>query len=159
MAFENVLALTDGSDFSRKALKYAVEICQRFDARLYLLTVIEGPPSYVKGEVSREILDATEATLRSQLGSCSIYCETAGLPCNAEVRKGNPLEEILRYAGEIDADLIVMSTHGWTGLPHILLGSVAEKVVRHAPCPVMTIRLKAKELALGPQGTCEAEIR
>jgi nucleotide-binding universal stress UspA family protein len=157
MSFQKVLALTDGSDFSRKALKYAVEICQRFGARLHLLTVIEGPPSYVRGEVSQEILEETEAALRSELGSCSIYCETSGLPCHAEVRKGNPFEEIIAYAEEIDADLIVMSTHGWSGLPRVMLGSVAEKVVRHAPCPVMTIRLKAKELELGPQGSCETE--
>jgi nucleotide-binding universal stress UspA family protein len=155
MAFQNVLALTDGSEFSRKALRYAVEICHRFGARLYLLTVIEKPPSFVTGEVSREILEATEDALRSELGTCSIYCETSGLSCHAEVRKGHAFEEIIRYAEEIDADLIVMSTHGRTGLPHVLLGSVAGKVVRHAPCPVMTIRLHAKELELGPQGSCD----
>jgi universal stress protein A len=64
----------------------------------------------------------------------------------AQVTDGNPADAIVRMAEELDVDLIVMATHGRTGVPHIVLGSVAEKVVRHAPCPVLTIRQKARKV-------------
>jgi nucleotide-binding universal stress UspA family protein len=63
-----------------------------------------------------------------------------GLHVRREVREGTPFYEIIRFAREGDVDLIVMGTHGHTGLTHVLLGSVTEKVVRKAPCPVLTVR-------------------
>lgn len=155
MLIKKVLALTDGSPISRNALKYAVEICNQLGAELHLLTVIEKAPSYVTAQVGKEYFEQAEAALREEVGSCSGYCETSGLSCHGEVRSGIVFEEIITYAEEVDADLIVMSTHGRSGLSHVLLGSMAEKVVRHAPCPVMTIRPKAKDWEIGRQGSCE----
>lgn len=63
-----------------------------------------------------------------------------GLAIHKEVREGTPFYEIVSFATETDVNLIVMGTHGHTGLAHVLLGSVTEKVVRKAPCPVLTVR-------------------
>ena len=144
MLIKTVLALTDGSQNSRNALRYAVEICRKFDASLRILSVIEDMPSYINLEVGAEFMANIQETIRSEVITCSGYCETSGIDCIGEIRHGIPYEEIVAYAEEIDADLIVMSTHGHTGLSHILLGSVAEKIVLHAPCPVLTTRLDTK---------------
>ena len=155
MLIKRVLTLTDGSSISRNAMKYAVEICNQFGAELYLLTVIEKAPSFVTAELSQHFFEQAETALRKEVQSCSGYCETSGLKCRGEVRSGVVFEEIVAYAEEMDADLIVMSTHGRSGLSHVLLGSVAERVVRRAPCPVMTIRPTAKDWQISNQGTCE----
>ncbi|MBN2332589.1 MAG: universal stress protein [Deltaproteobacteria bacterium] len=155
MLIKKVLTLTDGSELSRSALRYAVEICRQFDATLYLLTVVDKVPSYIDAEISHEIYEKMEDVLRSEVANCSGYCETSGLGCKAEVRHGIPYEEIISYAEEIDADLIVLATHGHSGIAHVLLGSVAEKVVRHAPCPVLTVRPKGKDWEISKPGSCE----
>ena len=154
MPVNKVLVLTDGSEISRQALQYAVEFCNRFDAQLHLLTVIEPPPSYVSAEVTKDILDAAEARMQQEVKTCSGYCETSGIACQSAVRKGIPHETITDYAQEIDADLIVLATHGRSGISHALMGSVAEKVVRHADCPVLTIRPEGKSWDFGVQGSC-----
>ncbi|MBN2705004.1 MAG: universal stress protein [Deltaproteobacteria bacterium] len=141
MLFKKVMALTDGSRNSRSALRYAVEICRKFEASLHILSVVEDLPTYVNIEVGSEFFGQVQDSVQAEVDSCADYCKTAGIPCRGEVRHGVPYEEIVNYAGEINADLIVMATHGHTGLSHILLGSVAEKVIRHAPCPVLTTRI------------------
>ena len=155
MLIKKVLVLTDGSRNSRSALRYAVEICRNFDASLHLLSVVEDMPSYVNLEVGSEFISQIQETVRKEVVQCSGYCETSGIDCSGEIRHGVPYEEIINYAKEIDADLIVMATHGQTGLSHILLGSVAEKVIRHAHCPVLTTRVDNKDWDITKPGTCE----
>jgi len=155
MLIKKVLVLTDGSQNSRSALRYAVEICRNFEASLHLLSVIEDMPSYVTLEVGSEFISKVQETIKSEVVSCAGYCETSGIACDGEIRHGVPYEEIINYAKEIDIDLIVMATHGHTGLSHILLGSVAEKVMRHAPCPVMVTRIDNKDWGISKPGTCE----
>ena len=157
MPVNKVLVLTDGSEISRQALQYAVEFSSRFDADLYLLTVIEPLPSYVSAKVTKDLLDAAEAKMQQEVKTCSGYCETSGITCQSTVRKGVPHETITDYAREIDADLIVLSTHGRSGISHVLMGSVAEKVVRHADCPVLTIRPGGKSWDFGVQGSCQLQ--
>ena len=141
MLIKKVLFLTDGSQNSRSALRYAVEICRNFEASLHILSVIEDMPPYLNLEVGSEFISQIQETVRSEVVKCADYCETSGVNSSGEIRHGIPYEEIIKYAKEIDADLIVMSTHGHTGLSHILLGSVAEKIVRYAHCPVLTTRI------------------
>ncbi len=155
MLIKKVLVLTDGSQNSRSALRYAVEICRNFDASLHLLSVIEDMPSYATLEVGSEFISKVQETIKGEVVSCAGYCETSGIACDGEIRHGVPYEEIVNYAKEIDVDLIVMATHGHTGLSHILLGSVAEKVMRHAPCPVMITRVDNKGWDISKPGTCE----
>lgn len=155
MLIKKVLTLTDGSELSRVALHYAVEICRQFNAELYLLTVMDKVPSYLDAEISHEIFERMEDILKNEVANCSGYCETAGIECKSEVRSGLPYEEIIKYTKEIGADMIVLSTHGRSGISHILLGSVAEKIVRHAPCPVLTVKPTAKDWEISKPGNCE----
>lgn len=137
----NILCPTDFSEPSRTATNYALEFARGFGAQLHLLHVIEDPVLFIPalgGYVpdSREIEAFAETGLENW-----IFTEDAG---NVEITKrwvhGRPFAEILRDAEERDVDLIVMGTHGRGFLPHLLMGSVAERVVRHAPCPVLTVR-------------------
>jgi nucleotide-binding universal stress UspA family protein len=157
MLIKKVLALSDGSEVSRNALRYAVEICKQFRSQLYLLTVVDRIPSSLDAEVSKEAFLKLEGQLRQEMELCSEYCETTGMACQSEVRHGVAHEEIIRFAQEKDMDLIVSATHGRSGLSHILLGSVAEKIVRHAPCPVLTVRPKSKDWDMEPSDACKIQ--
>lgn len=140
-----ILVPTDFSDFSRFGLDYALALAARFEAELHLLNVVEDPTIFVPdptmlgvaavaippGELEKDALTKL-ATLPGDLDN--------GHSIQRIVRHGSPFVEIVRYARDSSADLIVMGTHGRTGLNHILLGSVAERVVRKAPCPVLTVR-------------------
>ncbi len=139
--FARVLALTDGSQNSRSAFRYAITICKKFGASLDILLVIEDIPAYVSLEVDTGFMIRIQDTMRCEMEDCVNYCRKSGVETNGVIRHGIPCEEIEKYARENDIDLIVMATHGHTGLSHILLGSVTEKVIRHAPCPVLTTRI------------------
>jgi nucleotide-binding universal stress UspA family protein len=157
MLIKKVLALTDGSDISRNALRYAVEICNQFGSQLYLLTVVDQVPSSLDAEISKDTFEKLESQLRQEMDKCSEYCETTGLACRSEVRQGIAHEEIVAFATEKDIDLIVSATHGRSGWPHMLLGSVAEKIVRHAPCPVLTVRPKSKNWEMQTPEACKLD--
>jgi nucleotide-binding universal stress UspA family protein len=88
-----------------------------------------------------ELVAISERQLR-ELATAEIGSSVAWKPI---IRQGRPATEIVEAAREIEADLIVIATHGHTGLKHVLLGSVAENVVRHAPCPVLTVRTSERE--------------
>lgn len=142
-----ILCPTDLSDFSACALDYAIHFAQTHRARLHLLHVVDeayqywmamGPTSVPVGPPPDELLAAGREGMKKFIA--------AHLPpefaesCASEVRLGRPFLEIIRYAREINADLMVLGTHGRSGFAHVLLGSVTERVVRKAPCPVLTVR-------------------
>jgi universal stress protein A len=139
---KKILVPIDFSDCSKKALQYAIPFARQFGAALTLLNVVQityptgelGPvaPPVAENEAHEASQTALDALVKREVG--------AGLPTATEVRFGQPAEEIVLAAGELDIDLIVISTHGRTGLKHILLGSTTEHVVRRAPCPVLTVR-------------------
>ncbi len=142
---KRILVPTDFSEHSRNALRYAAAFANRFGAEIYLLHVFQdlsifqpdavtaGPPAAAPLE---EMLAAARAALERSLQESNVK----GLPVHPEVCEGSPFEEIVTFAKEKDIDLIVMGTHGRGWLAHVLLGSVTEKVVRKAPCPVLTVR-------------------
>ncbi|GIX47410.1 MAG: universal stress protein [Candidatus Tectimicrobiota bacterium] len=164
MAFQHILAPTDFSAPAQQALGYAFEEAKQHEAKVTLLHVLPrqagdevyylkgtpappmsfdpdfgGPlplPSSTPPALHRDRYEEAMAQLRDL-----IPAELASR-CEVRVTAGDPAEAIVRMARELAADLIVMGTHGRTGLQHVLLGSVAEKVVRHAPCPVLTIRYR-----------------
>ncbi len=150
-----ILAPTDFSEHAAKALRYAAGLAERLGATLHLLHVLPDvlpmapdlvagapdmfiapalPPDYYR-ETGVESLEALGHVLDPSWGAVPAV-ETA-------VRRGDPVEEIVAYATERRIDLIVIATHGRGGLSHVLVGSVAEAIIRHAPCPVMTIRDRA----------------
>lgn len=147
--FSKIVAATDFSEDSNLALTYAQELAQKFSAEVVLLHVDQplapvmmtpelGPAMDVgaMGRIAEEQrmlaqkeLDKTAGTLRG-----------AGLKVKVLLKVGSPFLEILHTAQSEGADLIVLGTHGRTGLAHVLMGSCAERVVQKAPCPVLTIR-------------------
>jgi nucleotide-binding universal stress UspA family protein len=138
---------TDFSECSRQALRYAVPLAREFDASIYLLFVVQ--VNYPSAEVIDVNLPKLEAELREQ-GERQLRTllerDIGGqVPAQAVVRTGQPMDEILHAAETLDIDLIILSTHGRTGLAHVFLGSTAEKVVRHARCPVFIVREKEHE--------------
>jgi len=142
---KKVLHPTDFSDNSQKALEYAVAICEWHKAELTLLHVSEvlefALPEYYmdRDEASRQLKERKDAA-KKELGKIAAEHSKTGLRVNVLVAAGKPFIEIIRVAREQNMDMIVLGTHGRTGLAHILIGSTSEKVVRKAPCPVLTIR-------------------
>lgn len=143
---KRILVPVDFSDCSKKALKYALPLASQFDAELTLLHVVQpaqGVPEMPSLDV--QVLAAAEKSLEALRSTLPAAVASS----NSVVREGNPYAEIVAAAKELDADLIVLSTHGRTGLAHVLLGSTAEKVVRHAGCPVLIVREREHEFVVG----------
>ncbi len=150
---KQILFATDFSDNSKFALTYALSIAKRYDARLYALHVIQ-QPSYPLGmyaEISFDAMDKFNKNISEAVDKeMQVLQESLGEVTNYEclVVHGTPFLEILRTAKEKSVDLIIVGTHGRTGLDHVLFGSTAEKVVRRAPCPVLSVRLPGKEFKI-----------
>ena len=139
---KRILAPTDFSPFSEQALRYAVELANRFEAELHLLAVVDNTsPLFVDPEMMQleDFQQQQQAGTQSRLDQQAPALDNLELLVR-EVRTGSPFVEIVRYAKEKEIDLIILGTHGRTGLSHVLMGSVAELVVRKAPCPVLTVR-------------------
>ncbi len=142
IALERILLPTDFSDYSRQAIQYACELAKQFDATIHVLHIVEpitlAMPS-PGSALPQELLADAEQSAKEQSDQW-ISREAHNLEVVQSVRRGVPFLEILRYAKDNNIGLIVMATHGRTGLEHALIGSVAERVVRKAPCPVLTVR-------------------
>lgn len=148
--FKRVLAPTDFSESSEEALRQACWLAERFGAELHVLHVLTeivptGPDPLMMPVMPPKFYQDDEDKARKTLESV-VKCDW-GNPQSVKtaVRWGSAAEAIVDYAAEQAIDLIVISTHGRTGLSHILLGSVAERIVREAPCPVLTIRRRKIE--------------
>jgi nucleotide-binding universal stress UspA family protein len=140
-----VLVPTDFSQCSKHALDYGVALSDRFGARLHLLHVVQDLALFIPDMVmvAPPVAPSVTELKQAATGAFDRLIADNGLdPAKLvrEVREGAPFYEILEYAKEADIDLIVMGTHGHTGLAHVLLGSVTAKIVRQAPCPVLTVR-------------------
>lgn len=139
---KHILVPVDFSGCSRKALQYAMPFASAFQARLTLLHVIQ--VNYGAGEFGLIDVPRLEKQMREGAGQeLASFAETEvrpGLPVETAVVIGRPVSEIVHMAKESQVDLIIIATHGHTGIRHVLLGSTVENVVRHAPCPVLTVR-------------------
>lgn len=140
--WKSILVPTDFSAASFKALDYAYTLSDLFGARLTLAHIVVpvAAPDLVYGPVA---WDETEAMKAAKVRLKEIHEEkgsSASPRPRILVRRGHPYTEIDQIAKDIRSDLIVVSTHGRSGLRHLLLGSIAERVIRHAPCPVLVVR-------------------
>jgi nucleotide-binding universal stress UspA family protein len=133
--FARILVPIDFSAPSEAALAYGQEIADRFDAALHLIHIAENP--FLRAVVSdrRSLEEAPARWLQDRLTEAD--CRRGAVAIVEQ--SDEPATEILRYAKSANIDLIVMGTHGRTGLARVVLGSVAEAVVRDAPCPVLTV--------------------
>jgi nucleotide-binding universal stress UspA family protein len=145
-----ILVPTDFSPYSQHALIYAAAFAEKFGAEIYLLHVFQDLAVYQPDEVmvAPPVVPSVEqltASARSALERMVIDKHLQRFKVHTEVREGTAVDEIVQFAAENTIDLIVMGRHGRGWLAHVLLGSVAEKVVRKAPCPVLMVRLKEHE--------------
>lgn len=147
--FRRVLVTVDGSDFSERALQPAFHIAQKFEAEVVLLRVLSqeavavaagNGPQYIEINQLHERHDREEAD--NYLRSIKAQWLATGVPISTMVTSGAPPEQILEAADNCGADLIVMSTHGRSGLSRFLYGSVAEAVLRGTQLPVLMIPIK-----------------
>jgi len=143
-----VLYPTDFSDLSLHAVPYVKEYCRVYGAELHVLHVVDeafaywmtmGPNSLPVGPSVQEMLTGAKETMQSF--TQKHFSDVAESAVRTSVVSGRPFLEILKYAKDQSIDLVVLATHGRGALAHALIGSVAEKVVRKAPCPVLTIRV------------------
>lgn len=161
LEFKRILCPVDLSGFSLEALKLAIKMTQAADATLYLLHVIDNPfdelymSSLVQADPAllgvyqnepsqrSKILRAAETHSQVLLKQFAHPWVSSLAKVRYRVESGNPFEAILDTAETTRADLIVLATHGRTGIKRLLIGNVAEKVVRHAPCPVLILKPRA----------------
>jgi len=144
MNIEHILIPMDFSDQSQQALDCAAALREKFPSRMTLLHVIEPLPGYAAelSVIPAEVDARREEELRNRLK------ETAAAlggtpPVGTVCLRGKPWRVICEWAADNEVDLIVMPTHGYSGLLHLWLGSVAERVVQKAPCPVLVLRAKS----------------
>ena len=143
MAVQRFLVPIDFSEYANQALDYAINLAGKINARLTLLHVIQSIPlggADMGVTLPYTYVQDLEAEIMQSMESYRARVTAAGLAGEIVVVHGVPFHEILETAKTQQVDLIVMGTHGRTGLQHVLLGSVAEKVVRLAPCPVLVAR-------------------
>ena len=140
-----ILVPTDFGKSSENAVKYAAAFAEKFGAELCVLHVVQDlalfiPEAVLITPMLTPPIEQFKAAAQAALDKVVKDMNLTGLNVQTEIAEGVPFAEIIRAAREKNVDLIVMGTHGHTGLAHVLLGSVAEKVVRTAPCPVLTVR-------------------
>jgi universal stress protein A len=139
-----ILVPIDFSACSRRALLYALSFARQFGAQLLLVHVVE--PMIVPENLLMAVPELPEAggnllgEAQERLAQLARKEIPAEVKFDTVVRVGRPYQELIEAAKAGDVDLIVIATHGYTGLKHVFLGSTAERVVRHASCPVLTVR-------------------
>lgn len=157
LELKRILVPLDFSAHAMKAVRYAVAFARQFRTQLIFLHVTEPivypsdfgytplPPNTLEENFQRDARERLEAVAAGQTA--------LGLNCEVVLRLGKPYQEIAAAAGELQADLIVITTHGYAGLTHVLMGSTAERVIRHAPCPVLVVRDQEAEFIRESQGS------
>jgi len=142
LKLRSILVPIDFSAPSRKALRYAVPFAEQFGAKLTLLAVVE--PFATPDFGAFPLAPQEDRVLKAVKDRLDLLCKQEALNPRllekALVRSGKPYFEIASAAASLKSDLIIIATHGYTGLKHTVLGSTAERVVRHAPCPVLVVR-------------------
>ncbi len=142
---KRILLPTDFSENSGVAVSYACALAEQFGAELHILHVMQDlvtmiPEPGMAFPPPGDYLMELKKSAEENLAKIPDPAWAAGKKIVRVTRQGTPFLEIIRYAKECDSDLIVLGTHGRSGLAHVLMGSVAERVVRKSPCPVLTVR-------------------
>ena len=151
---KRVLVPVDFSEFGKHALRYGCEFARRFGAELHLLNVVEDiypmvPEAGMLLPSQGDYLAELQGSSQKALEQMPEENWAQGIPdVIRHVEAGTPFLEVIRYAKEHDIDLIVIGTHGRSGLVHVLMGSVAEKIVRKSPCPVLTVRPEGHDFVM-----------
>jgi len=151
---DRILVATDFSEFSKPAMDHGCAIAARFESELHLLHVVPDPAMLVPEAASFSVesmqaqTEALSKAATEELAKLPPGGWDNGRPVVRAVRVGTAFLEIITYAKELDVDLIVIGTHGRSGLMHILMGSVAERIVRKSPCPVLTVKPEGHQFVM-----------
>jgi universal stress protein A len=143
MPIQHLLVPFDFSPYAEQALAYAIGLAQTLQARLTLLHVrdtMSWGVAQAEAMIPPSVRQELETSIAEEMEEPLARVHQAGLQGKTAIAQGVPFQTIIETARDNDVDLIVMGTHGRTGLTHVLMGSVAEKVVRLAPCPVLVTR-------------------
>jgi nucleotide-binding universal stress UspA family protein len=145
--YDRILVPTDGSTGTAHVVMQALNLADRYGATVHALHVVDTDLSSVLSDVGN---DAEELRRRGRRAVETVerMAESHGIDVTTELREGDPAETILSHAEEIGADVIVVGTHGRSGVRRHLLGSVTERLVRHATCPVLTVRLPETDVTV-----------
>lgn len=151
--YDRILTPTDGSEGSAHVALQAIDLAEQYGATVHALYVVEE-------DVRTLLSGASGSTSLDKQGQRAVdrvtqLASAHGVEAVSEIREGRPAAEILGYADEIDADAIVAGTHGRSGIERRVIGSVAERLVRHASCPVMTIRLPDTDVTVDSENHAE----
>jgi nucleotide-binding universal stress UspA family protein len=149
--FKKILCPVDFSKFTSEVVTYAASMAKQYGAELHMLHVIPNLTYFTPYEsfLTPENLVAMEKNIQDEVDrDFGRILSRVDIDAKKVVRTGVAFVEIIDYAKSEGMDLIVMGTHGRSGIEHILIGNVAEKVVRKSPCPVMTIRPRGKEFKM-----------
>jgi len=148
-----LLVPTDFSEDSEQAARYAVELAKRFQAEIHCVHIVDIPADllstsayYMTGPSEQFVEQIREESKKNLEAFAEKNLE--GIQVRTAFLEGSPFVEIIRYARNQEIDLVVIATHGRTGLKHVLFGSVAEKVVRKAPCPVLVVKREERDFVL-----------
>ena len=149
ITLKKILCPVDFSDTSNLATHYALALARMNGASLTLLHVVAPPITSLPGEAG--LLTVPQADVQEIIEACKLRLQDVlkeldaeAVPIECQTLSGIPFLEIARYAGDHDFDMIVMGSRGRTGLSHLLVGSVAERVLRKAPCPVLIVKDRGK---------------
>ncbi|SIR64976.1 universal stress protein [Natronorubrum thiooxidans] len=138
--FDTVVVATDGSESVKRAIDVALDLADRFDAEVHALSVVDASEVDASPQQLRdELRTALETTADAALATVEERADE-DTEITTAVREGRPAAEICEYAREIDADLVATGTRGRHGENRLLLGSVAERIVRTSPAPVLSVR-------------------
>ena len=144
LEIKKILVPIDFSDYSKSSLKYAANFANKFYAGITLIYVVEPviyPPDFSMGQIAIPSVNAEwDLKAKEELEKLAKQEIPEGIKVSIILKTGKPFLEIIDTAAEEKVDLIIIATHGHSGVEHILFGSTAEKVVRKAPCPVLTLR-------------------
>jgi universal stress protein A len=141
MDIKRILVPVDFSEYSEKALDWAMTMAEQWSAQVYLCHVIPQPsyPTMLGGADLMQVESQLRNDAETRLQDLVSKLQGRKAATDIRISLGEPFHDICRIAEEERIDLIVMGTHGRTGVRHVLLGSVAERVVRHSPCPVLVV--------------------
>jgi len=146
-SIKKIILATDFSDTSNEASYYALQLAHAFKAELIALHVFDINAWSIPSHdylATDAVVEGLEETIQRGKNALKELAESFDLEVETIFTEGDPSHEIVRIAEELNADLIVLGTHGYSGWKRFTIGSVAEFVVRHAPCAVLTVRPKTK---------------
>ncbi len=149
--FRKIVSPVDFSEFTDEIVAYAVDIATKYNAELHLLHVMPNLNYFTPYEsfLTPENLVSIESNIEKEVAKdFDKVTKKIDIPVSKVIKTGVTFVEIIDYIKENEIDLVVMGTHGRSGIEHILIGSVAEKVVRKSPCPVLTVRPRGKTFSM-----------